>query len=152
MPSRLRAKQEKTGPDAYFLDANVIMYAVGATHPLQAPCRAALERAVQLRVSLVTDSEVLQELLYRYFSLRRPELARTVYLSTVNLCDEILPVAEEHTARALELLLQYPELSPRDAVHVATMEARNLRRILSTDRDFDTLRLVERIDPAVFLA
>jgi len=150
--SKERAKKRKTGPDAYFLDANVVMYAAGSPHPLRADCRAALERAVQLRVSLVTSSDVLQELLYRYFSLRKPDLARTVYHSTVNLCDEILPVAEHHTARALELLLQYPQLSPRDAIHVATMEAQNLRRLLSTDRDFDALGLIERVDPSLFPA
>jgi hypothetical protein len=126
------------------------MYAVGAEHPLKASCRAALKRAVDLRVRLVTDAEVLQEILYRYFSLDRPELARAVYRDTVSLCDEVMPVAEEHTARALELLFRYPRLSPRDAIHVATMEERSLRRLLSTDRDFDGLGLVERVDPARF--
>jgi predicted nucleic acid-binding protein len=126
------------------------MYAVGADHPAKPSCRAALQRAVDLRVRLVTDAEVLEEILYRYFSLDRPDLARAVYRNTVSLCDEVMPVAGQHTARALELLLQYERLSPRDAIHVATMEERNLRRLLSTDRDFDGLGLVERVDPARF--
>jgi hypothetical protein len=128
------------------------MYAAGGSHPLRQPCRAALQRAVETRTRLVTDAEVLQELLHRCFALRRPEAARTVYRSTVDLCDEVLPISETHTARALELLLEHARLSPRDALHVAVMEARGIRRLLSTDRDFDGLAQIDRVDPAAFRA
>jgi uncharacterized protein len=128
------------------------MYAAGATHPLRQPCRDALERAVRLNATLVTDSEVLQELLYRYFAIRRPEVAESVYRSTVRLCDEVLPVSEGNTARALELLLKYGRLSVRDAIHIATMEAKGLRLLVSTDKDFDGVNEVQRIDPRHFLA
>ncbi len=127
------------------------MYAVGADHALREPCRAALERAVHQGAALVTDSEVLQELLYRYFAIRRPGIAKIVYASAIRLCHEVLPVAEPHTARALALLLERPSLSARDAVHVATMESARIRRILSTDRDFDAFSEIERIDPQAFL-
>ena len=136
---------------SYFLDANVLMYAAGAAHPLREPCRDALTRAVDQEVSLVTDAEVLQEILYRYFSIGRGEVARAVYDSAIRLCDEVLPIDEGHTSRALELLLEHGELSPRDAIHAATMEVHGLERLLSTDRDFDALDQVERIDPAEFL-
>jgi len=136
---------------SYFLDANILMYAAGAAHPLREPCREALTRAVDQEVGLVTDAEVLQEILHRYFSLGRPEIARAVYDSAVRLCDEVLPIDERHTSRALELLLEHSELSPRDAIHVATMEDHGLVRLLSTDQDFDAVDQVERIDPAAFL-
>ena len=69
----------------YFLDANVLMYAAGSDHPLQEPCRQALRKAVDEEVSLVTDAEVLQEILHRYFSIGRPETARTVHHSSIDL-------------------------------------------------------------------
>lgn len=136
---------------AYFLDANVLMYAAGSDHPLREPCRQALTKAVDQEVSLVTDAEVLQEILHRYFSIGRPETARTVHQSAVDLCDEVIPIAKEDTTRALELLLEHRSLTPRDAIHVATMESHGLELLLSTDRDFDSLSQVERIDPADFL-
>ena len=136
---------------SYFLDANVLMYAAGVAHPLREPCREALARAIDQEVSLVTDAEVLQEILYRYFSIGREEVARAVYDSAIRLCDEVLPIDEGHTSRALELLLEHGELSPRDAIHAATMEDHGLERLLSTDRDFDALDQVERIYPAEFL-
>lgn len=73
-----------------------------------------------------------------------------VYRSTVRICDQVLPVTEAHTARALALLVDNPRLSPRDAIHVATVETLGKPPILSTDRDFDTIASVRRIDPADF--
>ncbi len=136
---------------SYFLDANVLMYAAGSAHPLREPCRDALARAVDQEVSLVTDAEVLQEILHRYFSIGRPESARTIHRSAIDLCDEVLPIEERHTTRALELLLEHSALTPRDAIHVATMEYRGLELLLSTDRDFDGVTQLERIDPTSFL-
>ena len=127
------------------------MYAAGSPHALRDACRGALARAVEHWVPLVTDSEVLQEILYRYFSIRKPDIAQAVYQAAVDLCVRVSPVQESDTARALQLLLENPSLSPRDAIHVATMEAGGIRHILSTDRDFDRVRGVERVDPRHFL-
>jgi len=139
-----------TWDDAYFLDANILMYAAGAEHPLREPCRQALRRAVASRTPLVTDAEVLQEILHRYFAIRRPDAAAAVYRSAVDLCDEVMPIAEKDTARALELLRSYAELTPRDAIHVATMESAGVQRLLSADRDFDVVTSVQRVDPTAF--
>lgn len=141
---------KKRRAEAVFLDANIVMYAIGTAHPLREPCRRALELAVAQRAPLVTDSEVLQEILHRYFSIRRPDVAKVAYRSIIRLCIEILSVTESHTSRALALLLERPGVSPRDAIHVATMESAGIRRILSTDTHFDTLSEVERIKPGEF--
>jgi uncharacterized protein len=143
--------KERFHPDSCFLDASILMYAAGDPHPLREPCRDALSRAVSHRTTLVTNSEVLQEIIYRYFSIRKADTARVVYQSAVRLCTEVLPVAEEHTTRALDLLSKYPGISPRDAIHIATMESAGIKQILSTDRDFDNLREIRRMDPAQFL-
>ena len=138
-------KRGRKSSDAIFVDANVFTYTAGRPHPLREPCRLALKTALDMKARVVTDSEVLQEILYRYFSIKSPMVARTVYRATVDICDEILPIAEKHTARALELLLHYAHLSPRDALHIAAMEDRGLRHILSTDGDFDNVKEVQRI-------
>lgn len=130
----------------------MLIYAAGGPHSLREPCRAALEAAVNRRVSLVTDSEVLQEILYRYSSIERLDIARDVYSAAIQLCDEVLPVTEQTTDRARELLLQYGSLSARDAVHIASMEEGGLRRLLSTDTDFDAVDEVQRVDPVDFAA
>ena len=136
---------------AYFLDANILMYAAGSEHPLREPCRLALARMLDDGVELVTDAEVLQEILYRYFMIGRPETARVLHDATIRICDRVLAIDERHTSRALELLLEHSRLSPRDAIHVAAMEAGGLELLLSTDGDFDGLSQIERIDPGTFV-
>ena len=135
------------GAETVFVDTNIFMYLAGDDPARRIRCRSALHAAVERRVTLTTSAEVLQEILHRYFSINRPDSARTVYRAATDICAEILPITERQTARALDLLAHHPRLSARDAVHVATMEDRGIRRILSTDRDFDALDLVERIDP-----
>ena len=133
--------------ETVFVDTNVFMYLAGDDPARRNRCRSALQAAVEQRVTLTTSAEVLQEILHRYFSIGRPDIARTVYRAATEICSEIVPITERHTARALDLLAHHPRLSARDAVHVATMDDRGIRRILSTDRDFDAVDLVERIDP-----
>lgn len=133
-----------------FLDASVVMYTAGGAHPLREPCRRALRRAVDEDLPLVTSSEVLQEVLHRYVSIGRPDDAETVFHAVQDLCSEIVPVTEADAERALALLLDAEGLSPRDAIHLAVMEHHDLRRILSTDRDFDAIDGVERVDPTVW--
>lgn len=150
--SKPAARRKRTSVEAYFLDANIVMYAAGEEHPLRAPCRSALQRAVDRDAVLKTDSEVLQEILYRYFAIRKPDVARLVYHAVLDLCSEVFPVSESHTSRALAILLAKDTLSTRDAVHVAIMENHGIDRILSTDRHFDSIAGITRIPPAHFLA
>ena len=134
-----------------FIDANVFMYAAGADARWRETCDAVLESLQESNVRVVTNAEVLQEILHRYFAQHRPGDAQTVHRATRQLCDEIIPVTEHHTTRALALLLEYEGLSARDAVHVATMEAREVRTIVSADQGFDAVSGVDRIDPRDFV-
>ena len=140
-----------TADDPVFVDANIFMYRAGADPAWKKPCERALRRAVESGVRLVTNAEVLQEILHRYFSQRRPAMARTVHRAALRVCAEVIPVTADHTTRALEILIEHPQLSGPDAIHVATMEERDIRNILSADRDFDSVSAVERIDPRDFL-
>ena len=138
-------------PGVIFIDANVFTYAAGADARWRETCDAVLESLQESNVRVVTNAEVLQEILHRYFAQHRPGYAQTVHRAAQELCDEIIPVTEHHTTRALALLLEYEGLSARDAVHVATMEAREVRTIVSADQGFDAVSGVDRIDPRDFV-
>lgn len=43
-------------------------------------------------------------------------------------------------------------LKPRDAVHTATAFHHGISRVISTDKDFDHLDLITRIDPLTSLS
>ena len=51
------------------VDSNIPMYLVGASHPHKADAQRLLEKLVSERQRLVTDAEVLQEILHRYVAI-----------------------------------------------------------------------------------
>ena len=135
--------------DSLFVDTNVFMYLAGSDAGYREACRRALLATTEQGARLLTSTEVLQEILHYHAARRRPEDARTVYDAVIDICEEILPVTERQTARALELLVRHPGLPARDALHVATMETHGVQRLLSADRHFDRIDTVTRVDPLV---
>jgi uncharacterized protein len=134
----------------YFLDTNIIMYAVGKDHPHREPCRVVLERVERDEVDIVTSVEVLQEVLHRYYSLNRPDLAELAYRSLEKGCEQILPVAKVDLDRAFDLLKAHSGIRSRDAVHAAVMLNNGLMHILSTDTHFDYIAGITRVAPGTF--
>ena len=53
------------------IDSNIPMYLVGAPHPHKTDAQRLLERCITQEERLVTDAEVLQEILHRYVAIRR---------------------------------------------------------------------------------
>ena len=49
-----------------FVDSNIPMYLIGAPHPHKSDAQRLLEKLLSERARLVTDTEVLQEILHRY--------------------------------------------------------------------------------------
>jgi uncharacterized protein len=137
-----------TNPSFQFLDANLIMYSLGGPHPLREPSKKILDNIKQGRLGVVTNTEVLQEILYRYFSIGKNTLGELAYTAVIDLCEAVLPVTLQDTDRALELLKQYPQITSRDAIHAATMHNNGIKEILSADPHFDMIPGIRRIDPA----
>jgi predicted nucleic acid-binding protein len=122
------------------------MYLVGAAHPLKADAQRALERLILERERLVSDAEVLQEILHRYVAVDRRDAIESAFEALLQVVDEILPVDQLCVERAKAIVLARRRLSARDAIHVAVMQAHGIERILSFDRGFDDLPGIERID------
>ena len=129
-----------------FIDSNIPMYVAGSSHPNREPARRLLSRVQSREVDGCTSTEVLQEILYRYSSLRRLDLAEQVYDLFVQICLVIFDVTLADTDRARDLLLGIEGLSARDAVHAAVMLNRDVEEIASFDADFDRVPGIRRID------
>jgi predicted nucleic acid-binding protein len=121
------------------------MYLIGAAHPHKADAQRLLERAISAGERLVTDAEVLQEILHRYVAIARRDAIQPAFEALLGVVDEVFPVDGAAVLRAKDVLLGYPRLSSRDALHVATMEAHRVRRILTFDRGFDDYPGLERL-------
>jgi predicted nucleic acid-binding protein len=121
------------------------MYLIGAEHPHKVDARRLLERAIAENRRLVTDAEVLQEILHRYVAIDRRDAIQPCFQIMLEVCDEILPVDLDIVSAAREIVLGHPELTARDAIHLAVMRAHGIETILSFDRHFDGLPGVTRI-------
>jgi hypothetical protein len=121
------------------------MYLVGAAHPHKADARRLLERAILEGERLVTDAEVLQEILHRYVAIGRRDAIQSAFEALLGVVDEVFAVDLAAVERAKEILLAYPRLSARDALHAATMETHSVTRILTFDRGFDEIPGLIRI-------
>ena len=128
-----------------FLDSNIPMYVAGRDHSLRDPARRFLQRARSGEIDICTSTEVLQEILYRYSSLKRLDLAASVYDLFVQLCPTVLPVTLADTDRAKALLASSQGISVRDAVHAAVMLNQDVREIATFDEGFDQIDGIERL-------
>lgn len=121
------------------------MYLVGAPHPNKEVAQRRLESLIVHQERLVTDAEVLQEILHRYQAIRRLDAIQPAFDALLSLVDEVLQIELVTVQRAKELLGVSARLSARDAVHLAAMERSGVRRILSFDTGFDGWPGVERL-------
>ena len=113
------------------------MYLVGAAHPHKFDAQRALERLVAGDERLVTDAEVLQEILHRYRAIDRRDAIQPAFDAVLGVVDNVLPIDGADVQRARDILLGRWTLSARDALHVAVMERHSIERILSFDQGFD---------------
>jgi len=113
------------------------MYLVGAAHPHKTEAQLILERLIASGQRLVTDAEVLLEILHRYTAIDRREAIGPAFQLTLDIVDEVIPMEKAEVLRAAEIAQNRALMSARDAVHIAVMERHGIRSILSFDADFD---------------
>jgi predicted nucleic acid-binding protein len=120
------------------------MYLVGADHPNKGAARQLLERAIAEGEVLVTDAEVLQEILHRYVAIARRDAIGAATDAILAVVDEVYPVEREDVERARRVVM-VTSLSARDAIHIAIMRRRGIARIMSFDRGLDAVDGIVRL-------
>ena len=127
------------------VDSNIPMYLVGAAHLHKVDAQRWIEKLLSERQRLVTDAEVLQEILHRYVALNRRDAIQPAFDSLLGVVDEVLPVDRAVVERAKEIVFGHERLSARDAVHLAVMEQHGIDRILTFDSGFDGFPGITRL-------
>jgi hypothetical protein len=135
----------------HFIDTNIFIYASGSEHPLKKSCQQVLEAISSGMIKATTSTEVLQELMHRYFCIGKRHVGIDIAGMVSRLLQPVLPVTGADIHVALELVSRYPRLSSRDAVHAAVMMNSGITRIVSADRHFESIRDIERLDPVGFI-
>lgn len=127
------------------IDSNVPMYLIGAPHPHKLDAQRFIETALSAGERLVTDAEVLQEICHRYTAIGWQVAIQPAFDVVLGLADDVLAVEREDAVTAKDIVLSYPSLSARDAVHAAVMRRHDIERIMTFDLGFDALPEIERL-------
>lgn len=135
-----------------FLDANVFMYAIGAEHVYKAPCLRILSDVETGKLTAVINTEIMQEMLYRYSYIGRPDTGIQICQTILEYPIDILPVTVSDTKQAIKLFKSYHPsgIKPRDVIHIATMQNNRITHLISADKEFDRLPSIIRIDPLAY--
>ena len=128
-----------------FVDSNVPMYLIGASHPNKTRAVELVNRLVRAGERLVTDIEVYQEILHRYTAIRRTDAIEAAFRSLDAIADEILTFGMREIRAAKSIIDSVDGVSARDALHVAIMRSSRVGRILSFDRGFDAFPELDRL-------
>jgi uncharacterized protein len=128
-----------------FIDSNIPMYLVGGAHPNKDAAVRQLEACIRRGERLVTDVEVLQEILHRYIAINRRDAIQPAFDALLKVVDHVYPIDLQDLERAKALLLGLTPLSARDALHVSVMQRHGISQLLSFDSDFDRVPGIARI-------
>jgi hypothetical protein len=120
-----------------FVDSNVPMYLIGEEHANRTRAQQLVGEASMALRPLITDAEVLQEILRRYTAIDRRDAIDPAFALTLGIVTEVLPIERVDVERARRLVLTSPRLSARDAIHVAVMQRHQIDHVLTFDAGFD---------------
>jgi predicted nucleic acid-binding protein len=126
-----------------FVDTNVIMYAVGRSHPLQSEARAFFEEALSDPARrLCSSAEVMQELLHAYIPVQRLATLEAAFKLAENCIQDIWAVEMQDVRLAKSLGNRYPEIGARDLLHLACCRRHGIKKIKTFDRAFSAAFLL----------
>lgn len=96
------------------IDSNTPMYLVGTHSPHKTDAQRLLEKFVSERQRLVTDAEVLQEILHRYAAINRHHDIQLAFDALLDVVDEGLSVDRAVAERAKQIVLGYRDQKSGD--------------------------------------
>ena len=130
-----------------FVDTNIFIYASGDSHPHKDPAKHILEKIACNQIKAVINTEVLQEILYRYGAIKDHKRGFMVFDACIQIIPLILPVMKQDVLKAREILERYPSVQARDAIHAGVMLNRGIKIIYSYDKHYDQIKEIERVEP-----
>ena len=137
----------------YFLDSSTLIHAVDKTAQFHNECLNILIKCSKAEINAATSLETLEETLYILSKLTNSSTALGIItdllkMSKITKYEMDLSIFEQ----ALEIIETTPLKSPKDAINVATMLENKIEFIVSEDKDYDRVNLIQRIHPKEIIA
>jgi uncharacterized protein len=135
------------GVRRFLYDTSIFVYALGGAHRYREPCREIVRRAAAGDLQGEASVDLLQELLHQ--RIRRTG-NRPIAVTSVRKVSKLIwwhSLEIDDVQRGVDLFETHAGLDARDAVFAALALNRGIDAILATDRAFDEVAGLERIDP-----
>jgi predicted nucleic acid-binding protein len=131
----------------FLYDTSIFIYALGREHPYKEPCREIVRRAAVGELQGEASADLLQELGHQRF--RRTGDRQDAAKAARDVAKLVWwhPLEPTDVQRGIDLFETHTDLDARDAVFAALALNRGIGAILATDRAFEEVGGLERIDP-----
>jgi hypothetical protein len=129
------------------LDTTVLVYAVGAEHPLREPCSRLVEAIGAGAIQATTTVEVIQEFVHVRARRRGRSDGARLGNDYAELLAPLLSVTPEHLLMGLVLFERHERLDAFDAVLAAASAARGATALVSADAGFRDLPEIAHVTP-----
>jgi len=138
----------QTNKSTYFLDSPTLIHAIDKSAEYHKDCLNIIDKATKGKINAATSLETLEEALFILSKLLQTSIAIRITRNYVKIKEinkyEMKLTTFEH---ALEIMEVTPLKRPKDAINVATMLEHNIQKIISEDKEYDKVNLIERVHP-----
>lgn len=132
----------------YFLDSTTLIHAIDKSAEYHKECLGIINKAAKGEINAATNLETLEETLFILSKLTSTSTALRVirdYLKMTKIKKYETKLAIfEH---ALEIMEITPLKRPKDAINAATMLEHGIQKIISEDKEYDKVGLIQRVHP-----
>jgi len=136
------------GKPSYFLDSTTLIHAIDKSAKYHKECLNVISKAAKGEINAATSLETLEETLFILSKLTSPSTAIRVIHDYLKMREikkyEMRLTVFEH---ALEIMEITPLKRPKDAINVATMLEQDIPKIVSEDKEYDKVGLIQRVHP-----
>ena len=132
----------------YFIDSTTLIHAIDKNSEYHDECLKVITRAAKGQINTATSLETLEETL---FILSKLTTTTTALRATRDILKMTkigkFEMNQTILEQALEIIETTPLKRPKDAINVATMLEHDIQTIISEDKDYDKVSLIQRIHP-----
>jgi len=130
-----------------YIDANCFIYASLSKEEIGQKAKGILKQVKSgVYKKAYSSTLTIDEFLWRVQKEVGRDLAAegaSIFLNLSNF--ELISVDAQIISKAIEIYKEQ-KLDPRDAIHLAAMQSKNVKTIASSDPDFDKIATIKRID------
>ena len=128
-----------------YIDANVFIYSIINEDNVGEKARNTLEKIKNGEYLGFTATLTIDEILWALHKELDKDKTIEIAKGFINMQNlEFINVDLEIIKKSLENY--HKSLKPRDSIHIASMQSKNIKTIISSDPDFDKIKEIKRID------